>query len=123
VNVVAAVVAAALFVVAFRLFRVWAVAADVLAVTRRAAAVMADGRLGDDAKEREIRAASKRLMGRSVEVTGRVAAVLGVPAAVLLGFDALGLASLDEVLALFLRWDVIVAGTVVPMVLIGLRRR
>lgn len=108
----AAVVAVVSLVIAFRLLNVWPTAAEVLVVTRRAAAVITDGLVDDDAKEREVRAASKRLLRQFVVITARAAVVLAVPAAALLGFDALGLAPVEEVTAFLLRWEVILAGTV-----------
>lgn len=95
-TVLAAVVTVTSFAIAFRLLKLWPVVAEMIAMTRSAAAVMVDGGLDDDIKEREIRTASKRLMGRFVEITARTAVLLAVPAVTLLGFDALGLAPLGR---------------------------
>lgn len=120
-TVLAAVIMVTSFAIAFRLLKLWPVVAQMIVMTRSAAAVIADRGLDDDIKEREIRTASKRLMGRFVEITARTAVLLAVPAVTLLGFDVLGLAPLDEVVAFLLRWDVVLAA-MIAMVAVGALR-
>lgn len=104
---VAAVATVALFLVAFRVLGVAAIAATALAATRQATAVMADGTLGEEAKEQAVRQASKRLMLLFLDITLRSALVLALPALALLLADSLGLVSFAVVTAFLLRWEVI----------------
>jgi len=107
--VVAAILAIASFAVAFRVLGVWPETAATLPVTRRALAVMADGSLDDDAKEREIRAASLRLLRGFVRITTRAAGALAPPTAILIALQLSGLVAVDAVAAFLLRWEVILA--------------
>lgn len=104
---VSAVATVALFLVAFRVLGVAAIAATALAATRQATAVMADGTLGEEAKEQAVRQASKRLMLLFLDITLRSALVLALPALALLLADSLGLVSFAVVTAFLLRWEVI----------------
>lgn len=107
-----AVMTVALFILAFRFMKVASIAASALAMTRQASAVMADGTLGDDAKERAVREASKRLMGLFFDIALRSALVVAVPALALYLLDALGVASFEVVTAFLLRWEVIAVSAV-----------
>jgi len=109
---VSAVVTVALFIVAFRVMKVASTAANAVATTRQATLVLTDGALGDDAKERAVRQASKRLMVLFFDITLRSALVLAVPALALFLFDALGLISIEVVMAFLLRWEVIAISAV-----------
>jgi hypothetical protein len=104
---VSAVATVALFLVAFRVLGVAAIAATALAATRQATAVMADGTLGEEAKEQAVRQASKRLMLLFLDITLRSALVLALPALALLLADSLGFVSFAVVTAFLLRWEVI----------------
>lgn len=107
-----AVMTVALFILAFRFMKVASIAASALAMTRQASAVMADGTLGDDAKERAVREASKRLMGLFFDIALRSALVVAVPALALYLLDALGVASFEVVTAFLLRREVIAVSAV-----------
>jgi len=107
VILVSAVVTVALFIVAFRAMKLAAVAASAVATTREATAVMADGTLGDDAKEQAARRASKRLIILFFDIILRSALVLAVPAIALYLFDALDFVSFGVATAFLLRPEVI----------------
>jgi len=102
-----AIVSVVLFIIAFRFMKVGSIAATAFATTRQATAVMTDGALGDDAKERAVRQASKRLLLLFLDISLRAALVFTVPAFALFLFDALGLVSFAVVTAFLLRWEVI----------------
>lgn len=114
--IAAAILAVALFVVAFRMAGIVGIAADVLSVSRRAAAVMTDNGLDDDAKERQIRAASKGLMLSFLQICLRTAVVLAVPTICLYAADAAGLVSLTAVSDTLLGWEFILLSTVAIVV-------
>ncbi len=118
-TVVVAIIIVALFIGTFRLFKIVPIAAEVFTVTRRVTAVILDSALDDDAKERAVRDASKRLMIQFLQITIRGAAVLAVPTVVLYGVDWVGLASFEDIVAFLLRWEVILISTL-AVVLISL---
>lgn len=115
----AAILAVALFVVAFRMAGIVPIAADVVAVSRRAAAVMADRDLDDDAKERQIRAASKGLMVSFLQICLRTAVVLAAPAVCLYAGSLAGLIDLAAVSETLLRWEFILLSTL-AIVVVGI---
>ena len=118
-TVVVAIIIVALFIGIFRLFKIVPIAAEVLTMTRRVTAVILDSALDDDAKERAVRDASKRLIIQFLQITIRAAAALAVPTVVLYGVDWVGLASLEDIVAFLLRWEVILISTL-AVVLISL---
>ncbi len=114
--IAAAILAVALFVVAFRMAGIVPIAADVVSVSRRAAAVIADSSLDDDAKERQIRAASKGLMVSFLQICLRTGVVLAVPAICLYAASLAGLIELTAVSETLLRWEFILLSTVAIVV-------
>ncbi|MFD1510046.1 sulfotransferase [Lacimonas salitolerans] len=100
-----------------------ATALALLHETQAGVAAMTDRELDDDAKERAVRRAGLRLIGGAAGLAWRIALALGAAAAPILLADWLGLARLDTVLALMLRWDYILLVSLVAMGLgAGLRR-
>lgn len=110
--VVAAVVAIALFIVVFRLVRVVDYGSEVLVVVRRSTAAMTNKEMDDDAKEAIVREATIRLLVLFVQITARSAVAVLVPTAAVYALQALGLVTVEEVVAFTLRWYVIVIAAV-----------
>lgn len=106
-TLISTVVTVALFIVAFRIMKIVTIAASAVATTRETTAIMADRTLGDDAKERAARRASKRLIVLFFNIVLRSTLVLVIPAIALYLFDSLGLVSFGVATAFLLRPDVI----------------
>lgn len=102
---------------------VGATARALLRETQAGVSAMTDRTLDDDAKERAVRRAGLRLIGGAAGLAWRIALALGAAAAPVLLADALGLARVDNVLALMLRWDYIVLVSLAAMGLGALVRR
>lgn len=114
--VVAAVVAIALFIVVFQFLNVVAVGSEVLVVVRRSTATITNKDMDDDAKEAAVRKATVRLLVLFVQITMRAAVAVAVPTAAVYTLQALGLVTVDEVVAFTLRWYVIVIAALAMIV-------
>lgn len=75
-----------------------------------------DPSLGDEAKEEELRRQAVRLFALFARLAGGSLLALGLPLGAVWGIDALGLASLPDVLAVLERVDFLVGATVVGAV-------
>jgi hypothetical protein len=84
---------------------------------------MLDGQLDDRAKEVAVRRAGLALVVASFGILWRTMLALAAAAAPILLADALGLVSRDEVFELMVRWDYVVAVSVVGILLAVLVRR
>ncbi len=79
---------------------------------------MGSDSLNDDAKERAVRQASKRLFATLALLLLRTAAAVASPIAAIYALNGLGLVSADEVFAFLLRWDVAL-GSLAAFLLVG----
>ena len=126
-NVLAACLSLAIFMVLLKLLRVDSNAADALAISRRATRMLRNPRLGDDVKEKMARRYSLRLMARffGIAVPGVIAGAASF--GLLLLMDKLSVASLEDTLALMTDWIFITAVLAVSVSALGglavLRRR
>ena len=126
-NVLAACLSLAIFMVLLKLLRVDSNAADALAISRRATRMLRNPRLGDDVKEKMARRYSLRLMARffGIAVPGVIAGAASF--GLLLLMDKLSVASLKDTLALMTDWIFITAVLAVSVSALGglavLRRR
>lgn len=82
-----------------------------------------DPSLGDEAKEEELRRQSVRLFGLFARLAGGSLLAVGVPLGAVWGLDALGLASLPDVLSVLERVDFLFGATVVGGAVYVLVRR
>lgn len=90
---------AVVFVMLLRLTGAPAIGLDIVAVTRRATAAMADRRLSDDDKERLLRRASLRLFRDFFRITLAGLLAAAAPAAIVWAGVATGLFALHDVTA------------------------
>ena len=103
-NVVAACLSLAVFMGLLKLLRVDTSAVEVLAISRRATAILRNPRLSDDVKERMARRYSLRLLGRFflIAIPGVIAG--GGAFGVLGLMDALNLATVGGTLDVLTDW-------------------
>ena len=106
----------------FRWLRLTEVAKTTLAEGWRAVAVLGDKGISEDQKEQQIRQASINLFGGFFQFTARAVAALVVPFIILFVLEILGLAAMDDVLALLLRWEVIAGMCALAICAAWLRR-
>ena len=108
-NVLAACLSLAVFMVLLKVLRVDSTAVDAIAISRRATAVLRNPRLSDDVKEKMARRYSLRLLARffCIAVPGVIAGAASF--GVLLLMDKLRVASLADMLALMTDWIFITA--------------
>ncbi len=99
-TVVAACLSLAVFMVILKMLRVDSTAVDVIAISRRATAVLRNPRLTDNVKEKMARRYSLRLLARffCIAVPGVIAGAASF--GLLLLMDKLSIASLEDTLAL-----------------------
>jgi hypothetical protein len=125
-SLVGALAVAGLFVWFVRLFKLVTFAQEAIALSRRAASIVRDAALDDDAKEVAIQQSALRLLKLTLLLlVGSVVAVAAPMAAIWL-LDLVGLMSLDSVVAILLRWDFLLLATVLGIggyVLLERRRR
>lgn len=112
-SVIGAVVVVGLFVWLVHVLRLVPLAKDAIAISRRSAAIMRDSTLDDDAKESAMQQSAVRLMKLSFMLLVGSAVALAAPMGVIWLLEVAGLVSLDDVVAILLRWDVLVLATVV----------
>jgi hypothetical protein len=101
----AAVVATACFGFALRLVGIVAVASNVMATSKAAAATLRDPTLGDLEKEQRVQKASLSLLGGFVGILARGAAALAAGALAVFAFDAAGLSDAGAVGAFLATWQ------------------
>ena len=113
VTILAAALAVAVFAVAMKLSGLYPAVLDAASMARRAASVIADSTLDDLEKEKLVQRHALLLLGRSLLITLRAAAVFGSPILLLAAMHWLGLAKFEDVTALLLGWEAITVTTVV----------
>ena len=118
-NVLAACLSLAVFMVLLKVLRADSNAVDVLAISQRAAAVLRHPRLSDDVKERMARRYSLRLLARFVviSVSGMIsgAAAFGI----IVIMDKLTVASLEGTTALMMDWMFIAVVLLASLSILG----
>ena len=112
-TVLAAALAVAVFAVAMRLSGLYPAVLDAARIVMRASSVIADSALDDLEKEKLVQRHALLLLGRSLLITLRAAAVFGSPVLLLAAMHWLGLAKFQDVTALLLGWEAITVTTVV----------
>lgn len=115
-TIAAAALAVLLFAVALKYSGIYPLTLDVIASARAAAGVMRDPSLDDDQREARVQKAAVHLFKRAAQIIVLTAVVVGIPLIALVALDAVGLAELQAVLALLMRWDFILIATVVAIV-------
>jgi hypothetical protein len=115
--IAAAALAVLLFAVALKFSGIYPLTLDVIASARAAARVMSDPSLDDDQREVRVQKAALHLFKRAAQIILLTVVVVGVPLIALVALDAVGLAELEAVFALMMRWDFILVATVVAIAL------
>jgi len=118
----AASLACVAFIIMFRWLGIAKIAKSAMEEGRHAAAVLGAKEISEDQKESQIRQASLNLFGVFVQFTGRAGAALVVPFIILFVLDLLGLAAMNDVLALLLRWEIIAGMCALAICAAWLRR-
>ena len=118
----AGVVVALVFAVALDRFGLSRIGSEALETSRRSTALLGDGTLSDDEKEKAIRAASASLFGSFLAIGVRSAAALGLSLLVLLIFQITGLAPFDSVTNWLIEWEGIVLVSIVVVAWFLIRR-
>lgn len=111
------------FLLAFEALGIVAKARDTIATSRQAAAVMGDGSLDDDAKEKAVQQAAGRLMLGFLGLALRIVLILAAAYVPIFVADAAGWLPESEALAFMLRPDVILGTTVLVIAAIWLAAR
>ena len=108
-NILAACLSLAVFMVLLKALRVDSTAVDAIAISRRATAVLRNPRLSDDVKEKMARRYSLRLLARFFCIA--IPTVIAGTASFSLLFlmDWLNVASLEDTLSLMTDWIFIMA--------------
>jgi hypothetical protein len=123
-NVVGAFAVIGLFIWLVHVLKLVTLAADAIAVSRRSAAVMRDAALDDDAKEAALQQGAVRLMKLALLMLVGSAVALAAPMAAVWLLELAGIMSVDGVVAILLRWDVLLLATVVGIgAFVALRKR
>ena len=108
-----AILAIAVFMVAFLQLRIVAVAKNAIATSRDVTRTLRDSALTDDHKEQIVQKASVSLLVNFGSITLRGAAALGLSYLVLLAADFADIARQDDVIDLLSSWEAIVITSVV----------
>ena len=118
-NVLAACLSLAVFMVLLKLLRADSNAAEALAISRRAATIFRNPRLSDDVKEKMARRYSLRLMARffGIAVPGVISGAAAFGMLVLM--DRRNMASLDGTLAIMTDWMFVTAVLAVSLSVLG----
>jgi hypothetical protein len=111
VGVAAAALAVLIFVVAFRVSNIAALARDVVGTSGGALRVLSDPMLDELAKEQAVRMASLHLLKRFLQITLLAAAILVAPALLLVGLDTLGIVADERVYGILVTWQGVLAST------------
>ena len=118
-NVLAACLSLAVFMVLLKFLRVDSNAAEALAISRRATRMLRNPRLSDDIKERMARRYSLRLLVRffGIAVPGMIAGATSF--GLLLLMDRLNVASMEDTLALMTDWAFIAVVLIASLLILG----
>ena len=112
-NVIGAIAVVLIFSLLVHVTRLADFTRQAIAVSKHAAAVVRDPARTDDEKEREVQGDTIKLLRLlSLLIAGSVVA-LAVPVALLWLASRFGWVGFDATMALFVRWDFLVAATVV----------
>ncbi len=112
-NVIAAMGVVLLFAALLHATRLVALTREAISVSRQAAAVMRDPALTDDDKEREVQRGTLALFRLLFLLLLGTAVALLVPLALLWLAGGMGWVGFDATMALFVRWDFLLAATAV----------
>lgn len=93
------------FLVALRLSGILRMVADSTDAVRRAVAVIRDGSLDEEVKERLVRQWAIILVRRAAAISLVSTAIIGTSFLALVGFHASGLVPLEDSLSLMLSWE------------------
>ena len=115
--IAAAALAVLLFAVALKYSGIYPLTLDVIASARAAASVIRNPSLDDDQREVRVQKAALHLFKRAAQIILLTVAVVGIPLIALVALDAVGLAELEAVFALMMRWDFILIATVIAIAL------
>ena len=108
-----AALAIAVFMIAFFVLRIVAVAKTAINTSREVGRMLTNPELGDEHREQVMQKASLSLLGNFVSITLRGTAALALSYLSLLAADAAGMARLEDVVTLLSGWEAIVVITVV----------
>lgn len=108
-----AALAIAVFMIAFFVLRIVAVAKTAINTSREAGRTLTNPELGDEHREQVMQKASLSLLGNFVSITLRGTAALALSYLSLLAADAAGMARLEDVVTLLSSWQAIVVTTVI----------
>lgn len=114
------------FVALFSLFRLAHHAREAISASHVSLGIMQNPALDDDEKEAAMRKQAKLLFGCFLKLTLGAAAALGIPAAIVLGLDALGLISYQRTIEVTLSWEFLTATTaalVLVAIVFGRRKK
>ena len=111
------------FIAAFEFLGLMPKAQEAIAVSRRAAGVMADASLDEAAKEKAAQAAAIELMKGFFGLVLRIAGILAAAYVPIFLADVTGLLPESEALAFMLRLDVILVTSVLVVVVLWLAAR
>ena len=118
-NVLAACLSLAVFMVLLKLLRADSNAVEALAISRRATMILRNPRLSDDVKEKMARRYSLRLLARffGIAVPGVISGAAAFGLLVLM--NKLNMASLDGTLAVMTDWTFVAVVLVASIVVFG----
>ena len=118
-NVLAACLSLAVFMVLLKLLRADSNAVEALAISRRATMILRNPRLSDEVKEKMARRYSLRLLARffGIAVPGVISGATAFGLLVLM--DKLNMASLDGTLAVMTDWTFVAVVLVASIVVFG----
>ena len=122
-SVFGALLVVAGFVVVLHVMRLVPKGAEVASASRAALAVIRDPALDDDAKAALMQRQAKRLFALFLLLTLGGGAALLLPLGLVWGLDALGLLSLEGVIATLLSWQFLLATTLAAALALWARRR
>ena len=122
-NLLGALIVVAGFVFLLRALKLVPMAMEVTSVSRTAVGVVQDPELDDDAKGERMQQHAKRLFVLFFLLTLGAAAALLLPVGVIWLLSRAGLFSYDDVVALLLSWQFLLATTAIAAVVVSLRSR
>ena len=122
-NLLGALIVVAGFVFLLRALKLVPMAMEVTTVSRAALGVVQNPDLDDDAKGERMQQHAKRLFILFLLLTLGAAAALLLPVGLIWLLAQTGLLSYDDVIALLLSWQFLLATTVVAAVVVSIRSR
>ena len=122
-NLLGALIVVAGFVFLLRALKLVPMAMEVTSVSRTAVGVVQDPELDDDAKGERMQQHAKRLFVLFFLLTLGAAAALLLPVGLIWLLSRVGLFSYDDVVALLLSWQFLLATTAIAAVVVSLRSR